>query len=120
MKTYFHDWSVKNYNDLIGKKAMEGDFRITLTNEKILFATYTYEYYSGNAYVLFTKGNKVYEVYGSHCSCMGLEDQWSPELIDKKVIKHRIDEDIDNNYAFNDLSPEEKKILKRILNNLLK
>ena len=45
----------------------------------ILFAFYEYEDWSGNAFVLFHRGNKLFEVNGSHCSCYGLEDQWAPE-----------------------------------------
>lgn len=48
---------------------------------KILYAEYTYEDYSGDAYVLgFDKEkNQFFEVHGSHCSCYGLEDQCEPE-----------------------------------------
>lgn len=48
---------------------------------KILYADYTYEDYSGDAYVLgFDKEqNKFFEVHGSHCSCYALEGQWDPE-----------------------------------------
>jgi hypothetical protein len=35
---------------------------------EILLATYDYEDYSGDAYVLYRDGTKYYEVYGSHCS----------------------------------------------------
>jgi len=56
---------------------------------KILFAYYTHEDYSGSAFVLFKKGRKFYEVNGSHCSCYGLEDQWSPEVIEKKELIER-------------------------------
>ena len=48
----------------------------------IIFASYTYEAYEGFAVVIFERGGKLYEVYGSHCSCYGLEDQWEPEEID--------------------------------------
>lgn len=45
--------------------------------KQIILADYTYEDYSGNSYVLFVGvDDKLYEVYGSHCSCHGLEDQW--------------------------------------------
>jgi hypothetical protein len=54
------------------------DFEATQTDEKILFATYVCESYEGYAYALFVKDGKLYEVEGSHCSCYGLEDQWTP------------------------------------------
>lgn len=63
---------------------------------KILYADYTYEDYSGDAYVLGYDFDKQqwFEVHGSHCSCYGLEDQWDEEYYDSKeqlitVIKKR-------------------------------
>ena len=47
----------------------------------ILAAWYGYGCYDGSAAVLFEKDGQLYEVYGSHCSCYGLEGQWSPELV---------------------------------------
>ena len=49
------------------------------TEDEILFAYYVDENYSGDAFVLFEKNGKLFEVHGSHCSCYGLEDQWHPE-----------------------------------------
>lgn len=57
---------------------------------KILFATYTYENYSGSAFVIFEEGGKLYEVNGSHCSCYGLENLWDPELVSLKELKNRV------------------------------
>ena len=65
---------------------------------QILYADYTYEDYTGDAYVLgFDKQwNKFFEVHGSHCSCYGLEGQWEPEYYEdvkqlSTVIVKRID-----------------------------
>jgi len=56
----------------------------------ILFASYTYEDYSGDAFVLFEKNGKLYEVNGGHCSCYGLEGQWEPEETTLEAIEHRL------------------------------
>ena len=65
----------------------------------IIVASYTYEDYQGDAYVLFEKDGSLYEVYGSHCSCYGLnechynedeETQWKPEIADIESIKFRL------------------------------
>lgn len=48
----------------------------------ILYATYTYENWEGDSYVLFAKDGYLYEVHASHCSCYGLEGQWEPERVD--------------------------------------
>lgn len=49
------------------------------TEEQILFASYGGASYEGDAFVLFERDGKLYEVHGSHCSCYGLEGQWEPE-----------------------------------------
>ena len=59
---------------------IEQEFQVKLEDSiEILFAFYDYESYEGDAYVLFRQHDKLYEVYGGHCSCYGLEGQWSPE-----------------------------------------
>jgi hypothetical protein len=73
---FYNDWSES------GIEGLMCDFRISeseMDGVTIIYATYTYEDYSGSAYVLFVKHGKYYEVHGSHCSCMGLEEQWDPE-----------------------------------------
>ena len=60
------------------------------TDDEILFAWYWDEDYSGSAYVLFRKDGKLWEVYGSHCSCYGLEDQWDPEETTEEYLKSRL------------------------------
>lgn len=56
----------------------------------ILFATYSYQNYEGDAWVLFHKDGKLYEVSAGHCSCYGLEGQWSPEEVMLEELKHRL------------------------------
>ena len=58
--------------------------------DKILFASYTYEGYEGSAWVLFTNQGKLYEVNGSHCSCNGLEGQWEPEEVNLVELRNRV------------------------------
>jgi hypothetical protein len=58
----------------------------------VLFAAYTYENYSGDAFVLFRKNGALYEVNGGHCSCYGLEQQWEPEETTKEVILKRLND----------------------------
>ena len=56
---------------------------------EILLAWYQYEDYSGSAFVLLHKDSKFYEVTGSHCSCMGLEDQFSPEPVSLEYLREK-------------------------------
>lgn len=55
----------------------------------ILVAGYFYEHYEGSAYVLAEKNGQLFEVSGGHCSCYGLEGQWSPAEINVNYLKHR-------------------------------
>jgi len=57
---------------------------------EIIYADYECESYDGYATVFFFNSNtgKYYETYGSHCSCYGLEDQWSPEeIVFEELVK---------------------------------
>lgn len=59
---------------------------------EILLASYSYENYSGDAFVLFRREGKFYEVNGSHCSCYGLEGQWEPEEVTIDALRYRLEE----------------------------
>ena len=80
---------------------------------KILFASYSYENYSGDAFVLFSKDGELFEVNGSHCSCYGLEYQWSPEPVVLKELEHRLTVGTfgTNSYCGNEFNEELKKLL---------
>ena len=95
---YLHDWSEKRdmvrdfagfYHDSDIDKAMPGYDHVD-----VLLASYSYENYSGDAFVLYrdTRDGKLYEVHGSHCSCYGLEGQWAPDVCDLESLRHRLTE----------------------------
>ena len=69
------------------------DFELTdadMDGVEVLLATYNYENYEGYAFVFFRKGDKYYEVHGSHCSCYGLEGQWEPEEANLEELRRRM------------------------------
>lgn len=74
-RKYFGDWSEHSE---VARDFVESGPTMA-TDDEILVAEYTYEDYSGSALVLYERGGRLYEVQGGHCSCYGLEDQWSPE-----------------------------------------
>lgn len=61
--------------------AIENEYREkgALESSEVLFAFYGGGSYEGQSLVIYKKDGKYFEVNGSHCSCYGLEDQWSPE-----------------------------------------
>ncbi len=74
---------------------VERDFGLevgALKNVKVIVAAYDQPDYEGSAFVLLKRGRKYFEVNGSHCSCMGLEEQWSEEEVTLKELRHRVKE----------------------------
>lgn len=74
MSVYFNDFDdradvIKNF------EIKDSD----LENANVLFASYGGGSYEGDAIVILTREDDVFEVHGSHCSCHGLEDQWDEE-----------------------------------------
>lgn len=67
-----------------------GDYRKPLKLEEPLyvFAIYDTPSYEGYATVVYSyDGVDFYMVEGSHCSCYGLENQWSPTLHSIEELK---------------------------------
>lgn len=60
-----------------------------LDGAQILFAEYEHGGYEGDSTVIYRKDGKLFEVYGGHCSCNGLEGQWSPEETTVEAILAR-------------------------------
>jgi hypothetical protein len=61
-----------------------------LKGMEILYAAYECDGYECDAMVLYRdRAGHYFEVYGSHCSCYGLEDQWEPEETTLASLKLR-------------------------------
>lgn len=72
-----------------------------LDGAEIILAYYSYEDYSGEAFVLFRQVGHYYEVNASHCSCFGLEGQWNPEQTTLEAIVHRLEHgDLGRHYSW--------------------
>lgn len=82
--TYIENF--KSKEDVINSYSAPAD---SLDNVEMLLAWYGYGDYCGSSFVLFIKDGKLYEVNGSHCSCYGLEGQWSPEETSWDALKTR-------------------------------
>lgn len=53
---------------------------------EILYAVYERGGYEGDAFVLLRKGEDLFRVDASHCSCNGLECTWQPQITTKKNL----------------------------------
>ncbi len=114
---FLNDWAQNNWDDKKGLEALKSDFEISdadLVDVEILLASYTCEYYDGDAFVLFRKDGKYYEVNGSHCSCYGLEGQWEPEEANLKELYHRITDGTWGEYRGNELTVKLKELLEKL------
>lgn len=88
-----------------------------LENAEILFYAYEEFCYEGSAFVLLKRGNKLFEVHGYHCSCYGLEGQWSEEECSIESLEHTLNkgtkfEDADLNNALREIIEKFKEPAK--------
>lgn len=77
-------------NNWSSQDEVYNDFDVKVDNANILFASYGYECYSGDAFVLLDMCGNLYEVNGGHCSCYGLEGQWEPEETSLEALRYRL------------------------------
>jgi hypothetical protein len=104
---YMHNWAETQQKGLIN------DFSIgeaDLDGVEILLAAYEYEDYDGHAVVIFKKDNQLWSVYGSHCSCYGLEGQWDPEEASISQLEHILKE----GWQFDWVADEVKALIERL------
>lgn len=104
---YMHNWAESQREGLIK------DFSISeadLDGVEILLAAYSYADYDGHAVVIFKKDNQLWSVYGSHCSCYGLEDNWEPEEATIDQLEHILKE----GWKFDWIADEMKALIKRL------
>ena len=84
--TVFHG-EFKDKSDIIKQFELDG---FNLEDYEIVFASYIDCCYSGNAYILLYKDRVFYEVNANHCSCYGLEGQFSLEETTAESVRFRI------------------------------
>jgi hypothetical protein len=105
MKEYlgsFEDWQDvrRQFSDASYYHKSEGNLQIDPVEEPDhVYAYYDREGYEGTAKVAYyiAAENKFYTVYGTHCSCYGLEGQWEPEPYDPDIFAAMIDRLPDSN-----------------------
>lgn len=116
---FLNNWATPDYSQKQGLEAMQRDFQIddaALKGVRVLLASYGYQSDSGDAFVLFRRGGKLWEVNGSHCSCYGLEGQWDPSEVTKEELTHRLDQGNlgRGEYDGNKFDTELRAVLKKV------
>jgi hypothetical protein len=92
MSIYFDNFADEDHwrADAAGWPVVKAEFEIDREEPEVLFASYTYESYEGDALVIYREDGKLYEVNGGHCSCYGLEGQWEPEETTVEALRARL------------------------------
>lgn len=70
-----------------------GDYNkpLELPEPDKVFAVYDIDGYEGDAVVVYQQDGEYYLVEGSHCSCYGLEDQFTAEKSSDTELRHLAD-----------------------------
>lgn len=77
------------YDGFTNAEEVAANFKIPAVDGTIVAALYGHESYEGSAIVIYVREGKLYESNGSHCSCNGLEDQWSEEETSVAALRKR-------------------------------
>lgn len=83
------DWFARNFGPYVFDGPPDPAILADLDGAEILLAHLASEPYEESAWLVWRKGGVVYEAHGSHCSCFGFEDQWSPEETSIEAILTR-------------------------------
>ena len=92
--TYYGDWENEDSAIVLSSFNLSAsDQKYIMSQFEIMHAYYSYENYSGEAFVILRSrhDDSLWEVNGSHCSCHGLEGQWELEStsLDALIKRHK-------------------------------
>src|ERR1035438_8964611 len=94
------DWFDRQYDYETGKyKPYEYPPEFP-TEEEVMFASYGGGSYEGDATLVWNRDGKFYESTGAHCSCYGLEGQFSAEETTLEALAAKGKKTADSNYYF--------------------
>jgi hypothetical protein len=85
---FYNDWQEEGLHRLKSAFGLTGE---ELAAVEILLASYSRDATCGEAFVLFCRDNRLYEVNASHDSSDGLEGQWEPEETLSVALKFRLE-----------------------------
>ena len=98
--------------DYEGRKYKNVELPFNVDDIEVLLAYYSCEGYEGTAFVLYKQDGELFEVNGGHCSCNGLEGQWTPEPTTKQALEHRMVKG--NDWTFGGFKNELKTVLENL------
>ncbi len=98
-----------DHYDVVGQSIVD-----ELKDANILIAWYGQGSYDGTSEVYFEKNGKLFKNYASHCSCYGLERQWSPEEVTwEELAKEALQETNEGHYPFYTSDEDQKSFILR-------
>lgn len=87
---YLNDWAESKKQGIYEDFGLDRDDVIDFEGINILFASYDYRDYEGDAYIIFEYGGGLYEVDASHNSYSGLDD-FNELRLNLKELKNRLE-----------------------------
>ena len=87
---YLHDFADDGFRGMV-EEFTGRNKPVDILESEVLLASYRTGSYDGEAFVLFSRGGKLFEVNASHCSCYGLEGQWEPEETSVAALMSRME-----------------------------
>ena len=98
---FLNDWADTKQDGMCKDFGIEES---ELDGATIIVASYLYKDYEGEAYVLFQRDGKLWQVEGGHCSCFGLDatdycgsegTQWQPEEVSVERLRQLVRAEFD-------------------------
>ena len=108
---YLGSWEQEKFEGLASSFRFE-KYHPEYKNINILFAYYGNFSEGGDAFVLFEKYGKLFEVNVTHCSCYGIEGDFEPEETTLQALMARlIDGNMGASFGSNDYANELKEFI---------
>lgn len=94
--------------DIVKAFAVDDD---ALLGADVIIAAYGRDWLGGDAFVLFRRDGKLFEINADHCSCRELDGQWRPEETTWHALRHRLRTAGDDTFG----TPEAADALRALL-----
>ena len=84
----FADWNDTLMQHSDGYETLDAEFK-NMGEPTFVFSVYEQGGYEGDCFVIYSyDGVEFFMTSGSHCSCFGLEGQWSPDETTYEALRH--------------------------------
>ncbi len=110
----FNDWKNSSQDNVLRDFGLSDEERRKWT---VVGGSYVYENYDGRAILYVAQDGKLYEVTGSHCSCNGLEGDFTPQEVRPSTIVTMLRTQPESNRRYG-LDDSDQRMLATVIENL--